>query len=66
MPFAIGTSVTFPTGNGDEFTIGTVKSFENGKYEVEVEDGKIVNVEEGDAKEFKIQMQNRGMFDIFK
>ncbi|KAK9427413.1 hypothetical protein V1505DRAFT_358803 [Lipomyces doorenjongii] len=61
MTFAEGTSVTVPTENG-ESTIGTVKGFENGKYRVEIEGGKIIEVEEEKVKEFKIQMRNKSWF----
>ncbi|KUL85957.1 hypothetical protein ZTR_06472 [Talaromyces verruculosus] len=51
MPFAEGTSVTFPIGNR-ESNVGVIKGYEkNGKYQVEVE--------EANVKEFKIQMSNK-------
>jgi hypothetical protein len=34
-------------------------SSKNGKYRVEVEGGKIIEVEEETVKEFKIQMSNK-------
>ncbi|KAF3392051.1 hypothetical protein DPV78_010274 [Talaromyces pinophilus] len=60
-----GTSVTFLTDSGDS-NIGTVKGFEDGKYRVEVEDGKIIEIEEAKVNEFKIQMTNRGIFETLK
>ncbi|CEJ61696.1 hypothetical protein PMG11_10219 [Penicillium brasilianum] len=65
MPFTEGTSVTFPTKSGD-FTIGTVKGFKDGKYQVEVEGAKILEVEEADVKEFSIPIQRRDIFDTLK
>lgn len=38
----------------------------NGKYRVEVEDGKIIEVEEAKVKEFEIQMSNRGIYETLK
>lgn len=36
-------------------------SEKNGKYLVEVEDGKLVEVEEAKASEFKIEMSNKSL-----
>ncbi|KAJ0416591.1 hypothetical protein BJY00DRAFT_316707 [Aspergillus carlsbadensis] len=65
MTFVEGTSVTFPTANGER-NIGTVKGFENGKYKVEVDGGEVVEVEEADIAEFKIEMMNRGIYETLK
>ncbi|KUL86033.1 hypothetical protein ZTR_06485 [Talaromyces verruculosus] len=56
MPFAEGTSVTFPTDSG-ESTIGPVKGFEGGK---------IVEVEKAGAKEYLIEINRRDIFDYLK
>ncbi|KUL87447.1 hypothetical protein ZTR_04747 [Talaromyces verruculosus] len=65
MAFAEGTTVTFPTDCG-EATIGTVKGFKDGKYQIEIEGGKLVEVEEADVKEFVIEMNRRDIFDYLK
>ncbi|KAJ0420598.1 hypothetical protein BJY00DRAFT_313015 [Aspergillus carlsbadensis] len=68
MTFPEGTSVTFPVENG-QFNIGTVKTFEDGKYRIEVEVGEItelIEADEADVKEFKIEMSRRDIFDTLK
>ncbi|KAL2844270.1 hypothetical protein BJX68DRAFT_243287 [Aspergillus pseudodeflectus] len=68
MTFPEGTSVTFPVGNG-EFNIGTVTAFEDGKYRIEVQVGEItelIEAEEADVKEFRIEMSRRDIFDYLK
>ncbi|GIC90369.1 uncharacterized protein Aud_006803, partial [Aspergillus udagawae] len=49
-----------------ESTIGTVKGFEDGKYRIEIEGGKIVEVEKAGVKEFVIEMNRRDIFDYLK
>jgi hypothetical protein len=38
----------------------------DGKYSVEVENGKVIDVEEAKVNEFKIQMSNKGIYETLK
>ncbi|KAL3440948.1 hypothetical protein BJX65DRAFT_289534 [Aspergillus insuetus] len=68
MTFPEETTVTFPVGNG-EVNIGTVRAYEDGQYKIEVQGDdttEVILVDEADVKEFKIEMQNRGIFETLK
>ncbi|EHK20862.1 uncharacterized protein TRIVIDRAFT_223556 [Trichoderma virens Gv29-8] len=65
MPFAEGTSVTATVDDGSSY-IGTVKSFQNGRYVVEIVKGdvtEVVDVDESKVKEFHMMMSNKSLFN---
>ncbi|KAL3493497.1 hypothetical protein BJX62DRAFT_82099 [Aspergillus germanicus] len=68
MTFPAGTTVTFPVGNG-EVNIGIVQAYEDGQYLIGVQGDDTtedIQVDEADVKEFKIEIQNRGIFETLK